>query len=131
VVVVLWVVLDTNILVSAFFWDGKERELLIKCKNRDLTLIISIEILDELGNVLNNKFKVPDEMIQDYLKEILLFSELVFPPGRIDIIKEHSNDNIILETAVIGKANVLITGDKHLLKLKKYRNVKIRRTREI
>ena len=125
------VVLDTNILVSAFFWDGKERELLIKCKNRDITLIISIEILDELEKVLNVKFKVPDEIIQDYLKEILLFSELVFPPGRIEIINEHSNDNIILETAIVGKANLLITGDKHLLKLKTYRKVKIKRPREI
>ena len=124
-------VLDTNILISAFFWDGKERELLIKCKNRDFILIISIEILDELEKVLNKKFKVPDKMIQDYLKEILLFSELVFPPGKIDIIKEHSNDNIILETAVVGKADVLITGDKHLLKLKKYRNIKIKRTRDM
>ena len=124
-------VLDTNILVSAFFWDGKERDMLIKCKNKDFTLIISVEILNELEKVLNKKFKVPDEIIQDYLKEILLFSELVFPPGKIDIIKEHSNDNIILETAIIGKANVLVTGDKHLLKLKRYRNVKIRRTREI
>ena len=118
-------VLDTNILVSAFFWDGKERDMLIKCKNKDFTLIISVEILNELEKVLNKKFKVPDEIIQDYLKEILLFSELVFPPGKIDIIKEHSNDNIILETAIIGKANVLVTGDKHLLKLKEYEGIKI------
>lgn len=124
-------VLDTNILVSAFFWDGKERDILIKCKNKDFVLIISIEILDELEKVLKTKFKVPDEMIQYYLQEIWLFSELVFPLGDIDIVKEHPNDNIILETALIGNADVLITGDKHLLKLKKYKNVRIKRTRDI
>ena len=121
----LRVVLDTNILVSAFFWEGNERKILLKCKKRKLNSIISLEILNELEKVLKTKFKVPKNIIRDYSKEILYFSEIVFPLGELNIIKEDPTDNIILETASIGKANILITGNKHLLKLKKYKNIKI------
>ena len=102
----LRVVLDTNILVSAFFWEGHERKILIKCKKRKLNSIISIDILNELEKVLKTKFKVPETKIRDFSKEILYFSEIVFPLGELDIIKEDPSDNIILETALIGKANI-------------------------
>ena len=93
--------------------------------------ITSLEILNELENVLKIKFKVPESRIHDYSKEILYFSEIVFPMGELDVIKEDPTDNIILETALIGKANVLVTGNKHLLKLKKYRTIKILQTKEV
>ena len=51
--------------------------------------------------------------------------------GELEIIKEDPTDNIILETALIGKANILITGNKHLLKLKKYKSVKILQTKDV
>jgi putative PIN family toxin of toxin-antitoxin system len=127
----LRVVLDTNILVSAFFWEGNEREILLKCKKRKLNSIISLEILNELEKVLKTKFKVPESKIRDFSKEILYFSEIVFPLGELDIIKEDPTDNIILETALIGKAIILITGNKHLLKLKKYKSVKILQAKDI
>ena len=127
----LRVVLDTNILVSAFFWEGHERKILIKCKKRKLISIISLEILNELEKVLKIKFKVPETKIRDYSKEILYFSEIVFPLGELNIIKEDPSDNIILETALISKANILVTGNKHLLKLKKYKSIKILQVKDI
>ena len=127
----LRIVLDTNILVSAFFWEDNERNILLKCKKRNLNSITSLEILNELEKVLKIKFKVPENKIRDYSKEILYFSEIVFPLGELDIIKEDPTDNIILETAVIGKANILVTGNKHLLKLKKYKSVKILQVKDI
>lgn len=127
----LRVVLDTNILVSAFFWEGNERKILLKCKKRKLNSITSLEILNELEKVLKMKFKVSENKIRDYSKEILYFSEIVFPLGELDIIKEDPTDNIILETALIGKANILVTGNKHLLNLKKYKSVKILLTKDI
>ena len=127
----LRVVLDTNILVSAFFWEGNERKILLKCKKRKLNSITSLEILNELEKVLKIKFRIPENIARDYSKEILYFSEIVFPLGELDIIKEDPTDNIILETALIGNANILITGNKHLLKLKKYKSVKILQAKDI
>ena len=127
----LRIVLDTNILVSAFFWEGNESKLLRKCKERHYSLILSLEILDELEKVLKLKFKVPKNKVHDYIKELLLFSEIVFPPRDLDIIKDDPSDNVILETALIGNANILVTGNKHLLKQKKYKKVRIKRATEI
>lgn len=50
-------------------------------------------------------------------------SEIVIPTGQIDIIKEDMADNNVLETAILGKVDRLITGDKHLLKLKEFRGI--------
>ena len=93
--------------------------------------ITSLEILNEMEKVLKIKFRVPENKIRDYSKEILYFSEIVFPLGELDIIKEDPTDNIILETALIGKANILVTGNKHLLKLKKYKSIKILQARDL
>ena len=118
-------VLDTNILISALFWDGNERKLLRLCRKREHQLIISPQILDELSRVLLDKFNLPAEKITEYREEILLMSELTLPIGDVDIIKDDPTDNVILETAVIGKADRIITGDKHLLRLKKFEKTKI------
>ena len=52
-------------------------------------------------------------------------SELALPIGDVDIIKDDPTDNIRLETAKIGKAERIITGDNHLLSLKKFEGTKI------
>lgn len=118
-------VLDTNILISAFFWDGNERKLLISCRRKKHQLIVSPNILDELSRVLQKKFKLPFDKINEYREEILLMAEIVIPTGEIELIKEDITDNIVLETAILGKADRIITGDKHLLKLKECKGIKI------
>jgi len=118
-------VLDTNILISALFWDGNERKLLRLCRKGKHQLIISPQILDELSRVLLDKFNLPSEKLKEYREEILLMSELALPVGDVDIIKHDPTDNMILETAQIGKADRIITGDKHLLKLNKFEGIKI------
>ena len=118
-------VLDTNILISAFFWDGNERKLLRSCRRKKHQLIVSPNILDELSRVLQKKFKLPFDKINEYREEILLMAEIVIPAGEIELIKEDITDNIVLETAILGKADRIITGDKHLLKLKECKGIKI------
>lgn len=66
------IVLDTNVLISALFWDGNERKLLWDCKKKKHQLIISPDILEELDKILDKKFKVPAEKINEYLQDILL-----------------------------------------------------------
>ena len=118
-------VLDTNIFISAFFWNGNERRVLNECKNGKYQLITSPPILDEVERVLLLKFEVPIDKINAYVEEILIFSVIVFPTRKIDIVKEDPSDNMVLEAAVTGKAEVIISGDKHLRKLNKYADIEI------
>ena len=89
------VVLDTNILISAFFWDGNEKEILLKFKNKEHQSVLSSAIIEELNDVLSEKFEVPDNKITKYIQDILFFSEIVFTEGKIDVIKEDPDDNQI------------------------------------
>lgn len=127
----LRVVLDTNIFISAYFWEGNESDVLRKCKDGYFRLIVSPEIFDELERVLELKFDVPITNIEEYINGLLLFSEIVFPEGKVDMVKEDPSDNIILETALIGKANILITGDGHLLRLKQFENIQMKKAGDI
>lgn len=117
--------LDTNIFISAFFWEGKEREILKKARKKQYQLILSAHIVKEIKGVLKDKFDAPQIKIETFIRDILIVSDVVFPKGNIDCIKEDPSDNYILETALLGKANFIISGDRHLLKLNPWRGIKI------
>lgn len=119
------VVLDSNILISAFFWKGRERDLLNKCRKGEIKLVLSPFILEEVRRVLDEKFDVDKDLIQKYIKEIFKISHLIFLKGNIEEIEEDPSDNYILETAINGNAEVIITGDKHLLSIEFFHEIRI------
>jgi len=125
------VVLDTNVLVSAYSWEGNEEWVVSRCGSGEFRSITSPEILDELGDVLFNKFNVPIGHVIEYLEKVILMSEIVFPEGDVDVITDDPSDNSILETAMQGKAGLIVTGDRHLLALGTFEGVRILRAAEL
>lgn len=120
------IVLDTNILISAVGWKGKSKKIFSKILNKEYDLIISKEQLKELKRVLDYpKFKFTDEQKSKFLTIVSEVAEVIEIPNKISVIKEDPDDNIILETAVEGDVNIIISGDEHLLKLKEFKNIKI------
>jgi predicted nucleic acid-binding protein len=81
--------------------------------------------------VLNQKFKEAEEGVSEYITELVTMSDIVIPEGNISIIDIDPDDNLILETAVIGNAAIIITGDSHLLSLRSYDGVGIMRAKEL
>jgi putative PIN family toxin of toxin-antitoxin system len=122
----LKVVLDTNILISAILFGGKPRQILEKAIRGEIRLCLSEPILEELKGVLQrSKFGYSPEMIQFIFTELTGIADFVNPSERIDVVLEDPEDNRILECAVEGKANYIISGDSHLLKLNRYRNIEV------
>jgi putative PIN family toxin of toxin-antitoxin system len=122
----LKVVLDTNILISAILFGGKPRLILEKAIRGEIRLCLSEPILEELRGVLGrSKFGYSPEMIQFILTELTGIADFVNPSETIDVVLEDSEDNRILECAVEAKANYVISGDSHLLKLSRYRNMEV------
>jgi hypothetical protein len=120
----LKVVLDTNVLISAILFGGKPRQILEKAIRGEIRLCLSEPILEELKGVLQrSKFDYSPEMIQFILTELTGIADVVNPSEMIDLVLEDPDDNRILECAVEAGANYIITGDIHLLKLSKYRNI--------
>src|ERR1039458_2160341 len=89
-------------------------------------LSVSDDILTEVERVLQRpKFGWTRKQIDDAIRELLTFTEHVEPKQRIDVVKDDPTDNRILDYAIAERSEYLITGDKHLLKLREYGKVKI------
>lgn len=122
---------DTNTLVSAVISKGNEFELLRLAHISKIKLILSLQILKEFKDVISRKkFGFSNEQINRILKSIVNISAIIMPSNRIDLIKEDPADNKILECAESGKADYIVSGDYHLLKLKEYKEIKIVKTSE-
>ncbi len=123
---------DTNTLISATITKGNEFQLLKLPRFGKIQLILSPQILKEFKEVISRpKFGFSQEQINNALKQIINISSIVMPSVKINIIKDDAEDNKILECAVSGKVDYIVSGDSHLLKLKEYKGIKIVRTMEI
>lgn len=122
----LRVVLDTNVLISAILFGGKPRQILEKAIRGKIRLCLSEPILEELKGVLQrSKFDYSPEMIQFILTELVGIADLVNPSETLSVVLDDPEDNRILECAVEAKANYIISGDFHLLRLNRYRNIEV------
>ena len=120
------VVLDTNIFVSGIHWHTTSRKVLDMWLSERFVLVSSLEIISEVTSTLKN-FKIPltEKDLAFWENLILEKSLLVEPSERLEIVKDDSDDDMFLEVAVSGKAEYIVSQDKHLLKLKEFRGIKI------
>lgn len=121
------VVLDTNVLVSALLFTGTSSELVPLWQRNAITVLLSRGILEEYLRVLSYpKFQLSEAEIKALIEEELLpYVEVVNPRRRLRVVERDPSDNKFLECAVSGKAQVIISGDKDLLSLGRYRQIHI------
>lgn len=118
------VVVDTNILISAIGFGGKPRQVLLQALEKKVQGVISPILLAELFEVVSKKFPKLEPKISAVEKKIKKSFILVQPKQSLNIL-EDEDDNRVLEAAVEGKCNYIITGDVELLRLDSYKNIKI------
>jgi len=124
------VVFDTNIFISAFaIPGGKAEEAYIYALRGKFTLYSSVAILTETAQKLREKFSWPNDRITRLLKMTAKISNVVKTHPHIHLLSD-GPDNRILECASAAKADYIVTGDKHLLSLKKFQDTKIIRLSE-
>lgn len=124
------VVFDTNILVSALVFPGGRGEAALRriIEQTD-QLVLSRPIVDELLDVLARKFARDAEELAHVAVFVTELAVVVAPKRRLRVVKDDP-DNRILECAVAGRAEVIVTGDKALLALKLYEKIRILTLRE-
>lgn len=123
------VVLDTNVIIAAFATRGLCAELFEVCLTR-CEIILSEYILSEVAQKLVTKAHLPQPIVQEILQFLREHSRIVKPEAiEISILKDQK-DLPIIETAVRGNVQFLITGDKELLNLGKFESVEILSPRE-
>ncbi|MFH1663997.1 MAG: putative toxin-antitoxin system toxin component, PIN family [archaeon] len=124
------VVVDTNILVSASFWKGNPFMVMRLAFEGKIEVFTSIEILSEYSKVLIRDFKLNETEIQERINLFAGTLKLVKPTNKINLIKDDPDDNKILEVAFEADAKYIVSGDKHLLKLKEFNKIKIVKPKE-
>jgi uncharacterized protein len=123
-------VFDANVLVAAVVFPGGSGEAaLLRIIEEKDQLVLSKPILDELLGVLARKFARDAEELARVALLLDSISTHVRPRSRIRVL-EDDPDNRILECAVTGKAEAIVTGDKRLLALKVYRGTRMMALRE-
>lgn len=121
-------VFDTNVLVSSLIRSGKPRHLWNKVIKGEVKLIISREILTEFNDVARR----PKLRRYVSLKRLRRFNQILIRRTKIIEVRTHLpqitddlDDNMIVETALDGGADYIVSGDKHLLMLKEFKGIKI------
>lgn len=121
------VVIDTNVVVSALLFGGEINKIVSLWQKKKIVLLASKEVIEEYIKVLSYpKFNLEKEEIEYIVKqEILPFIKPINASTKIKIIKDDPSDNKFISLAVDGHAQYIVSGDKHLLKLKNYQKIKI------
>jgi putative PIN family toxin of toxin-antitoxin system len=119
------VVFDTNVFISAFIVPGSqgERAFTLAREGR-VELYTSVAILTETAGRLRTKFAQEGEDIKAALKQISRAARIAKPSRRIAAVHDEA-DNRILECAVEAGADLLVTGDRHLLKVRQFEGIPI------
>lgn len=119
------VVADTNIYISALMFGGLPGTVLDLGLAGAIQLIASAEILDELNGKLRGKFRVEAEDATRIRLRLEQAAEVIVPGISLDEVPDDPDDNRILECAVVGRADAIISGDRHLLRLGSYAGIPI------
>jgi len=122
------VVLDTNVLVSSLITRGKARELWLKAVDKKLTLVTSAQIVKEFMEAMRReKFKryVDTEDIERFTRILIQTAKMTRVRSKHKVVREDPDDDIIINTAHDGGAEYIVSGDGHLLTLKRLGEIKI------
>lgn len=118
------IVLDTNVYIGATL-QGELTEDILEAvvENPEITLISSEEILLEIERKLQEKFHWSTDRLELFLNRIRKIAEIVESSEKVNVIKRDPTDNKILECALAGNADLIVTADQDLIKLKSFRGI--------
>jgi putative PIN family toxin of toxin-antitoxin system len=122
------VVFDTNVLISALITTGKPKELFRMAAEGQIQLVLSKGILEEFTEVSNDlrirKYANQEDIVA-FLRVIDRVAKITKVKSRFKVVNEDSDDDVVLRTAFDGKADYIVSGDRHLLSLVTFRGIRI------
>ena len=118
------VVLDTNVIISAVLFGGRPASALDAANTNGRVLVVSDAILAEVRRVLTGKFRQSPDSTDRVLNRVRTLSDLVTPHLTVTECRD-PDDNRILEAAIAGSADYIVSGDADLLSMGAFRGVQI------
>lgn len=120
-------VLDSNLYIAASSPHSHIAQFVFSAKGgiNPYKLYVSPDILAEVEGKLIDKFQYPKFKAVTYIKSVLAAAELVYPTEAVDEVEQDPDDNRILECALEAAADMIVSADKDLLRLKQYQDITI------
>lgn len=122
---ILRVVFDTNILFSSVGWVGNPHQCVQAARQGKCLSLTCETILAELSEKLQLKRGLDAQKTAEIADEIRGFSKVITIPGTLKVVAADPDDDPVLECAVVGQAQYLVSGDRHLLALGNYQAIQI------
>jgi len=120
------IVLDANIYISAFFWGGNPQIVLERVISKRDELFVSREILNEIEDVINRpKFHADKVKIEYFIKAIEEIANISSVKNKLTKGSRDVKDDKYIECAIACNADYIVSGDIHLLEMKKYKKINI------
>src|SRR5690242_9763315 len=125
------VVLDTNVVISRYLSPfGPPAHIFQYWEQGAFTLLVSEPILLEYERVfsyphINNKLKLSSQEIAGIIDGFATFGEVVSPTKHLHVVEADPDDDKLIECAVAGKADYLVSGNDHLTDIKEYEGIQI------
>jgi len=116
---------DTNVLISAFLFKGNERIVLRYAIEGEIRFVLSSELLDEMIRILDEKFHLETDKITDYLLRLSDVTEIVKPKQIRSLRIRDREDAKVIECASTGRSSYILTGDRDLLSIGHYKEIRI------
>lgn len=119
------VVFDSTVFISAFVIPGSQGErAFLLARRKRFVLCTSIAILTETAGRLRRKFGQDENDIKQALRQISRAAVVSKPASKLNVVADEA-DNRILECALEVQADLIVTGDRHLLKLRRFGRIPI------
>jgi putative PIN family toxin of toxin-antitoxin system len=131
----VWVVLDANVLISGLLWTGIPHRLIQAAESGDLIPIASPAILQEVRDALGRpkfaaRIRALETSVEELMESLLSIVEVIHNPKLERVVEQDPDDDAVLACAVASHAHYIISGDEHLLVLKRYREIPIMTPKE-
>ena len=124
----LKIVADTNVLISSLIRRGKPHELILNIDGIGARLISSNALMTELTSILAEE-RIAKYITKNDAERFLTYigrrTTLVKVRSRFKVVKDDQKDDLVLNTAYSGRADYIVSGDKHLLPLKEFKGIRI------
>jgi putative PIN family toxin of toxin-antitoxin system len=124
------IVLDTNVIVSALVFGGSPRRVFELIEDGHYEFFYSPAIQAETSRVLGQKFGWDRASLDRFLPALWARGSKVVPQQEVEVVAEDPADNRILECALSAKADVIVSGDRHLTMLRSYGAIAIMTPRQ-
>ena len=124
-------ILDTNVFVSGVFFSGPPYQILKAWRDGKLKLVVSPEIIEEYQRVVADLAEqFPSIDLGQILELVTIKAEMVYAQSLPEPVCVDPDDDKFLGCALASKCKVIVSGDKHLLHVSGYREIRVLKPRE-